>query len=568
MAENIDSAETELAKLRAQIDSITARLDAADSTRDVTSRRSKRCYFLEKVPLELRQEIYKLLLIDVNGVLAMPHEFEPLDAGEPELVVTEYGLFPAILSTCRQISQEGAEILYGMNTFFFDCRKYKFNSPIMGEWAPPGFFRYLGIDELPRTRTLKKVRNWKIVVSATQDANFAAPDPRFVLLCREICSSPLQSLEVVIHLPSLASARSRPYPVFAPVLESKVFIEDLLKPLSMFRNVGRFRLDTGAGENLLPIAEGSKDLRMAFGLSEGLGSCLEFLITGDSPVILVFRMYDVLLRYASMFERYEEFRLAMATDYLQTRLGNRSPPPYHHRSNPFQERPIHPVEDGLRKANILSNGDNLEEFLAIRDNVLEYLEPQYQRIAAAATATADYVKSVKKRGCLFEPAGIHPYCNVTREDLAEAVLVLEDYAVTFARDMPEVTRRKVRLMNLDFDLYYSTQPRAFLLNQASALLNAMRKEEGQIPRKSLAHFVKVFKATVDDMDSQYLQIRSARRALFDHDGSHDPRTIDLELGRWDEWINWDVCEPNTDVRRDNGFEEWYSDQIGGGLAHD
>jgi len=88
-------------------------------------------------------------------------------------------------------------------------------------------------------------------------------------------------------------------------------------------------------------------------------------------------MYDVFLRYASTFESYEEFRLAMATDYYHTRIGVQVAPPYHRRINPFTESPIHPVEGGLRKANMLSDGGKLEEFLAIRNAVLEYLELQY-----------------------------------------------------------------------------------------------------------------------------------------------------------------------------------------------
>lgn len=65
--------------------------------------------------------------------------------------------------------------------------------------------------------------------------------------------------------------------------------------------------------------------------------------------------------------------------------------------------------------------------------------------------------------------------------------------------------------------------------------------------KVFCDFRRMFKTALDDMDLQYLEIRQARKALFDYDGAGDSHFIDLELERCDEMIDWSVCEPDTDV---------------------
>ncbi|KUJ10054.1 uncharacterized protein LY89DRAFT_675549 [Mollisia scopiformis] len=52
-----------------------------------------------------------------------------------------------------------------------------------------------------------------------------------------------------------------------------------------------------------------------------------------------------------------------------------------------------------------------------------------------------------------------------------------------------------------------------------------------------------FKQAVQDMDVQYLEIRSARKKLFDHDIVQRLKNVDLELWRIDESIDFSVNEP-------------------------
>lgn len=62
--------------------------------------------------------------------------------------------------------------------------------------------------------------------------------------------------------------------------------------------------------------------------------------------------------------------------------------------------------------------------------------------------------------------------------------------------------------------------------------------------KDWTRYVEIFKQLVNDMDTQYLEIRAARKALFDHDTLGERGCdIDCESWRCDEKVKWDVYEP-------------------------
>jgi hypothetical protein len=63
-------------------------------------------------------------------------------------------------------------------------------------------------------------------------------------------------------------------------------------------------------------------------------------------------------------------------------------------------------------------------------------------------------------------------------------------------------------------------------------------------RGLIDRYIEAFKELVDDMDSQYLQIRKARLGLFDFDIDGMPACdIDLEKVRCDEMVDWRIQEP-------------------------
>lgn len=71
--------------------------------------------FLEKLPIEVRNEIYKLLL--VNPLLGQPAGLTKLSSGD----YPKYYLHLAILRTCQSILDEASSVLYGNNLFCVLC---------------------------------------------------------------------------------------------------------------------------------------------------------------------------------------------------------------------------------------------------------------------------------------------------------------------------------------------------------------------------------------------------------------------------------------------------------------
>ncbi|ESZ93172.1 hypothetical protein SBOR_6451 [Sclerotinia borealis F-4128] len=64
-------------------------------------------------------------------------------------------------------------------------------------------------------------------------------------------------------------------------------------------------------------------------------------------------------------------------------------------------------------------------------------------------------------------------------------------------------------------------------------------------------FLKYFKLAVDDMDAQYLEIRQARKGLFQWDLQRPGETTEIDVMpyRCDERIEWDKFEPDMNLKR-------------------
>lgn len=120
--------------------------------------------------------------------------------------------------------------------------------------------------------------------------------------------------------------------------------------------------------------------------------------------------------------------------------------------------------------------------------------------------------------------------------------LVEEYAKSFVRDAPWTTQVNIRRIQHDYDLSYSTLPREVLLHELGKAF------ESKGSWKSLDRFLKLFKLAIDDMDKQLLEIRKARKELFDMDFEDFGHDIDLELWRCDEMIDWTVSEPILEPR--------------------
>jgi hypothetical protein len=156
------------------------------------------------------------------------------------------------------------------------------------------------------------------------------------------------------------------------------------------------------------------------------------------------------------------------------------------------------------------------------------LEPQYQRIANASLQLAEFVKAEKKRGgALHRPSLLEIYEG--KPPCTRALLLLEDYAQSFVRDVPLATRINIRERQTKFECAYAFLERETLLKRLSSILaNDNLKITGS------DEFFELFKLAVDDMDKQYLVIRKARKELFDCDDDAYERVIDPEPCKCDE----------------------------------
>jgi hypothetical protein len=67
--------------------------------------------------------------------------------------------------------------------------------------------------------------------------------------------------------------------------------------------------------------------------------------------------------------------------------------------------------------------------------------------------------------------------------------------------------------------------------------------ETALKKRDYDSFFTHYKAAVDHLDQQSLEIRNARKGLFSKDVTDRMCDLDLELSRCDDMIDWDVVEP-------------------------
>ncbi|KAH8767724.1 hypothetical protein F5882DRAFT_509874 [Hyaloscypha sp. PMI_1271] len=500
-----------------------------------------KCYFLETIPIEVRNHIYEYLL--VNPDLCSPAIF-PASAYHEQ--IDRYYLSPSILGTCRQINDEATPILYERNTFIVGfnrgCCPYSPISRIEGE--------IYGYTDLFQRPGFKKVKQWKAILSVNKEDGFGAPIYDFVTFCRTISDNLPRSLKVWIM--------PKGYIWDTEVqLRNHYDVTVVLQPLSLLRNISEIHL----GE--MPIDELSAFRPV---LHQSTSSPHDFpaqwlenmkaLVKSDAPLACVWKMYQKLLNYAQSFERNDQFRenmepiwgsgawyakrKAMGASW-SWRTWNREWGGLNQPENPFLLSPAHPVEEGLLLGNVGSEKNDIELFLNARATVLGYLEPQYQRIANASLQRAEFVKAEKKRGgALFGPSLLEIYEG--KPPCTRALLLLEDYAQSFVRDVPLATRINIRERQTKFECAYAFLERETLLKRLSSILaNDNLKITGS------DKFFELFKLAVDNMDKQYLVIRKARKELFDCDDDTYERVIDPELWRCDEMVNWEREEPDMET---------------------
>ncbi|KAF7930140.1 hypothetical protein BELL_0388g00020 [Botrytis elliptica] len=511
------------------------------------------CPLLELIPIECRKQIWECLLY--NPLLG-----ESFAIDEDNSVVFE--LSPAILRVNKQTYNEGMDILYGRNRFLVQCvPHHPFYSEI-NLFVPCALTRY---QEIGRTSTAvevdddiipaaKYVQHWKIVLSATVHRSYAWNG--LASICRNIYMADIQSIEVLI-IPRGVESGWESNDIYGD--QSQLALT--LKPLERLRNIQRFTIRAAEFDEI-PRNSLNDEEELADAFTPILPDPVDevrlvTLIEGNSDVEIIEEMYKNLLAYVRNFERIEEFKVDMGKlnlenldqmterpiyqtlgdesssfDVFETRIG------VYTLSNPFISS-SHPVESTLHAAKIATKEDNMEAFKLHRSTLIRYLEPQYEAIEAASKDLVDFIKNEQKTEGFFEPG------RYSRSDCLgianEAMVLLEDYASSFTRRLERKTRLAIRMQKLLLQSRYDALPREQLL----------RRCEMAYEKQWWNHFVHNYRKAVNDMDTQYLAIREARKKLYAWDLQSTVRETAFMPMVLDEMINWETYEPDMRVN-----EEW------------
>lgn len=158
--------------------------------------------FIAKLPLEIRQMVYELLLVNpILGGIASISKYQDYGAN------SKYDLYPAILGVNRQVWEEASHTLYTVNNFFMVCIPApKPSSNVRRRVNLSPLTRYFdsSSESFPILRDMtsfSKVAKCKVVTSAwAWDDYESLPSWSFFETCRAISRGLLILLEVVIIL--------------------------------------------------------------------------------------------------------------------------------------------------------------------------------------------------------------------------------------------------------------------------------------------------------------------------------------------------------------------------------
>ncbi|KAI9646029.1 hypothetical protein NHQ30_005467 [Ciborinia camelliae] len=498
-------------------------------------------FLLRMIPIELRYRIWKQLL--VNPDLG---EASSVTEKENRGAKTKYGLTPAILRVCKQTNVEGMEVLYRENTFVV-CDSISHDYQILRSACP--LTRYEQVEH--QSKIFTYVRNWRVILRTENFNNWDSPEVihglshalSILKFCRIICQSSPKSLELL-----LVPRKISYFPMNRHDLQAD--LEFALKPFSILRNIEHFTIRPAQLDEI-PKDAIFKNSKMRFYPTlpdpEHMSSLIN-LVRGNSEVELMHEMYQSLLQYSQGFERVPEFKEDMAEygSSFQTRFD----------FNPFlgDFGRAHPVEQGLYEARKALTGDNMMAFQACRSAILLYLEPQYQKIEQASHNLAQFMKEEKRSDGILNSHSpsfvLGRGLGANEMKATQAIILLEDYSTSFNRQLDASTKLEIRRQKNYYAADFESLYRESLMRHITAAFENHWWDR----------FWELYKQVVDDMDSQYLEIRAARKKLYGFDLKSTPRIIDIKPNLCDEKIDWDKVEPDFDVK--TSFESPYKEQSG------
>ncbi|TGO44726.1 hypothetical protein BOTNAR_0755g00020 [Botryotinia narcissicola] len=199
---------------------------------------------LERMPLEIRKEILKYLLLNPElGTISCIHS----DEGWGSKI--KYELQPAILRVCKEFHAEGVEMLYGENWFFIECvlpaRDHLLHRYALTRFCEVAYpeslhsSRELAINHLKTVPGVKRIGHWKISIAPMR----INARNNVINLCRSICHNGIKSMKFVIapwdnlEYPNLSRAGTG-----GSAAENETtakIIQHVLSPLEILRCAGK-----------------------------------------------------------------------------------------------------------------------------------------------------------------------------------------------------------------------------------------------------------------------------------------------------------------------------------------
>ncbi|ATZ52987.1 hypothetical protein BCIN_08g06010 [Botrytis cinerea B05.10] len=288
-------------------------------------------------------------------------------------------------------------------------------------------------------------------------------------------------------------------------------------------------------------------------------------------------IYNHLLSYAQAFERYEPFKQHMGANWLYQNSYMGTPNPYKTKSpnpiqysNPFgpqnNDYKSHPVNRHLSNTAAAVRRHDIAALRKNRKAVIDFLEPQYTRIMKQVKNCREFTEKQNQKfgmwmkvsilqnrilnhpravanSVLGQSSNLRPDERIKSIDFSEALVVLEEYADSFTRDIPHETRRQIALIRYEYHGHYEIMEREVAIHKLQNMVIDMPRPYDE----AAVEFKRLYMLAANDMQRQFLEIRRARRQLVEDDIVRGRREfpVDFSMGLEDGEIDWCVSTDDT-----------------------
>ncbi|RAL60738.1 hypothetical protein DID88_009844 [Monilinia fructigena] len=504
---------------------------------------------LLNIPPEIRNRIFSYLL--VSSILGEADSVSwSRDFGRSQV----YGLHSNILYVCKQLYQEGVFILYG-NHIFMDCS----NSP--GPWIVDcgNEDELMGNDEddenqtqepfiinlcpltryinnIPRVHSEKPlfrntpgvshVRVWNVLLTALNKEDWTS-DP-FAEFC--VALYPHSQISVNISIVSMSFQYQHMFLAEEQLSYADNGLIQTLLPLKMLRNLKNLVFKTAEVDAIPDYCYANSDPEPDPSFPDLPSPDLEReylqLTKGASPVVEpVGRMWNLFSEYAGTFKR------------VSLLISNKAYPGHHrsirvhdesatrdqvvdgvlvHQDSPckLEDEPSFLGAEAIGEAPIqplLRDSESFEDlvkFKKYRKDILELLEPQYQRVRTCSIRVREQLLRENGPTGLFV---IGPSRAVNLKDywdrMSKVVELLKEYEYSFVKGLTKELQNDIQSQNKFIILDYKYLERR----------DSMKKVIWYHERRNWKEFTASYKHTFECLENVFCHMRRCRKDLFKWD---------------------------------------------------